>query len=94
MHKCGLLKKLPNYTISKDGDKNEGMSFIGTIVRQARTTPGSNAYFMKGKRESSAISKDPRLNWSASGGCFHRGGARKTFTDEAAAHSKKVPAPS
>jgi len=49
---------------------------------------------MKGKRESSAISKDPRLNWSASGGCFHRGGARKTFTDEAAAHSKKVPAPS
>ena len=68
------------------------MSFIGTIVRQARTTPASNAYFTKGKRESSAISKDPRLNWSATNGCFHRGGARKTFTDEATAHSQKVPA--
>ena len=94
MHKCGLLKVEPKYTIKKDGDKNKGQSFIDTVEKQAKTTPGSNAYFAKGKREASGIAKDPRLNWSASNGCFHRGGARKTFTDEAAAHSKKIPAPS
>lgn len=94
MHKCGLLKKEPKYTIKKDGDTNKGQSFINTVEKQAKTTPASNAYFAKGKREPAGTSMDPRLKWSASNGCFHRGGARKTFTDEAAAHSKKIPAPS
>jgi hypothetical protein len=61
--------------------KDTGMSFINTVQRKAKQTPPCNAY-------------KTALNWTTKNGCFHKGSKRLTFTDEAAKHSKQVPAPS
>lgn len=81
MHKCGLMPKEPNYTVMKD----TGADFIATVQKQARKTPGPNHY------------KDGTLGkggWVTNGGQFHKGSARRTFTDDAVKHSLTIPGPS
>lgn len=81
---------VPGYYVAKVGLPNrapnytftkDSNTFFSHVTRHTRGKPAPGAY-------------DQKLSWKTANGAFGSGPERKTFTDDAAKHSKQVPSPS
>ena len=70
----------PNREPSWQFPKDEKQKYINHITRAAKGKPGPDTHYRP-------------MSWKINQKNFGLGAARKTFTDDAQAHSKKVPAP-